>query len=189
VSTAIIETIKKCLFEVGNAHALELAFRGLSTVSAHKYLKILEMKAASIEADMHIAALVASGKSEESEILRNYGRILGLLATLREEFVDIYDVAELKRRVRRETLPVPLMLAMQQTGVRKKITEKLEKTRLDQNDIETLLDLVFQCKPVVELKKRMGNLCFDAQSFADRIGNRKGRALLKKLARSMLEDL
>jgi len=189
VSTTIVETIKKCLFEVGNAHALELGLKGSTTVSAQKYLKILEMKAASVEADMHIAALVASGKSEESELLRNYGRILGTLATLREEFVDIYDVAELKRRVRRETLPVPLMLAMQQIGLRRKITERLEKTRLDRNDLETLMDLVFECEPVGELKKRMGRLCLEAQSLADRIEKRKGRSPLKRLARSMLEDL
>ena len=186
VSTAIVETIKKCLFEVGNAHALELGFKGSSTVSARKYLKILEMKAASVEADMHIAALLASGKSEESEILRDYGRILGLLATLREEFVDIYDVAELKRRVRRETLPVPLMLA---TEVRKKIMEKFMKTRLDQKDVETLMNLVFECEPVSELKKRMGRLCLEAQSLADRVKIRKSRDILKRLARSMLEDL
>jgi len=189
VSTTIVETIKKCLFEVGNAHALELGLKGSTTVSAQKYLKILEMKAASVEADMHIAALVASGKSEESELLRNYGRILGTLATLREEFVDIYDVAELKRRVRRETLPVPLMLAMQQIGLRRKITERLEKTRLDRNDLETLMDLVFECEPVGELKKRMGRLCLEAQSLADRIEKRKGISPLKRLARSMLEDL
>ena len=189
VSTAILETIKKCLFEVGNAHALELAFRGSSTVSAQKYLKILEMKAASVEADMHIAALIATGKSEESEVLRDYGRILGTLATLREEFVDIYDVAELKRRVRGETLPVPLMLAMQQIGVRMKIMEILKKTRLDKNDLNALLDLVFQSDPVNELKKKMENLCFEAQFLADRIEDRKGKGLLKKLASSMLEDL
>ena len=81
------------------------------------------------------------------------------------------------------------MLAMQKTGVRKEITEKLGKTRLDQNDLETLLDLVFQSEPVVELKKRMGSLCLSAQSLAKRIRNRKGRSLLTRLAKSMLEDL
>ena len=111
------------------------------------------------------------------------------MATLREEFVDIYDVAELKRRVRGETLPVPLMLSMQQIGVRMKIMEILKKTRLDKNDLNALLDLVFQSDPVNELKKKMENLCFEAQFLADRIEDRKGKGLLKKLASSMLEDL
>jgi geranylgeranyl pyrophosphate synthase len=189
VSTAIIETVKNCLFEVGNAHALELAFRRSMTVSAQRYLEILEMKSASIEADMHVAALVASGKSEESETLRSYGRILGTLATLREEFVDIFDIAELKRRLREETLPIPLMFVMQQPEARMKIMEKLEKTRLDQDDLEVLLDLVFQSEPVNELKRKMGTLCSEAQSLADRTENRKSRDLLNRLATSMLEDL
>jgi len=188
-SQMTIEIIKKRLFEIGNAHALELALKKTTSVSPDKYLQILEMKAASIEADMHIAALVASDRPEVSEVLREYGRILGTLATLREEFVDISDAAELSRRVSSEALPIPIMLAMKKSKTKQAITKKLSKTKLTQKDINELLDLLSQSELVGELKNKMEKMSSRAQFLADSIGNRKCRLLLKKLARSTMEDL
>ena len=188
-SQMTIEIIKKRLFEVGNAHALELALKRTTSVSPDKYLQILEMKAASIEADMHIAALIASDRPEVSEALREYGRILGTLATLREEFVDVTDAAELSRRVSSEALPIPIMLAMKKSKTKQAITKKLRKTKLTQKDINGLLDLLSQSELVVELKNKMEKMSSRAQLLAETIGNRKCRLLLKKLARSMMEDL
>jgi geranylgeranyl diphosphate synthase type II len=188
-SQMTIEIIKKRLFEVGNAHALELALKKTTPVSPDKYLQILEMKAASIEADMHIAALIASDRPEVSEALREYGRILGTLATLREEFVDVTDPAELSRRVSSEALPIPIMLAMKKSKTKQAITKKLRKTKLTQKDINGLLDLLSQSELVVELKNKMEKMSSRAQFLADSIGNRKCRLMLKKLARSMMEDL
>jgi geranylgeranyl pyrophosphate synthase len=147
------------------------------------------MKAASIEADMHIAALIASDRPEVSEVLREYGRILGTLATLREEFVDVSDAAELSRRVSSEALPIPIMLAMKKPKTKQAITKKLRKTKLTQKDINGLLDLLSQSELVVELKNKMENMSSRAQFLAESIGNRKCRVLLKKLARSTIEDL
>ncbi len=51
----------------------------------------MRMKAASVEADMRIDAIVGGGNEKEIEALTKYGRILGMLATLREEFIDVFD--------------------------------------------------------------------------------------------------
>ena len=188
-SQMAIEIIKKRLFEVGNAHALELALKGTTSVSPDKYLQILEMKAASIEADMHIAALIASDRPEVTEVLREYGRILGTLATLREEFVDVSDAAELNRRKSSETLPIPIMLAMKKSKTKQAIAKELRKAKLTQKDINGLLDLLSQSELVVELKNKMEKMSSRAQFLADSIENRKCKLLLKKLASSMMEDL
>ena len=188
-SQITIEIIKKRLFEVGNAHALELALKKTTSVSPDKYLQILEMKAASIEADMHIAALIASDRPEVSEALREYGRILGTLATLREEFVDVTDPAELSRRASSEALPIPIMLAMKKPKTKRAMKKKLRKTKLTQKDVNELLDLLSQSELVLELKNKMEKMSSRAQFLADIVGNRKCRSLLKKLARSMMEDL
>jgi geranylgeranyl pyrophosphate synthase len=188
-SRMTIEIMKRCLFEAGNAHALELPLKGITSVSPDKYLQILEMKAASIEADMHIAALIASDRPEVSEILREYGRILGTLAALREEFVDVADPAELNRRVNSEALPIPIMLAMKESKTKRAMKKNLRKTKLTQKDVNGLLDLLSQSKLVSELKNKMEKMSSRAQFLANSIGKRKCRLLLKKLARSMMEDL
>jgi geranylgeranyl pyrophosphate synthase len=188
-SRMTIEIMKRCLFEAGNAHALELPLKGITSVSPDKYLQILEMKAASIEADMHIAALIASDRPEVSEILREYGRILGTLAALREEFVDVADPAELNRRVNSEALPIPIMLAMKESKTKRAMKKNLRKTKLTQKDVNGLLDLLSQSKLVSELKNKMEKMSSRAQFLAGSISNRKCRLLFKRLATSMMEDL
>ena len=180
---------KDCLFEMGNAHALELEMKGRLDVSPIEYLRILEMKGASIEADMHIASLLAGGSENEIAALKNYGRIIGTLATLREESVDIFETEELNRRVKNETLPLPLMFALQDSELKEKIMKFLKKGEIVSKDINQLADIVFDSKPVVGLKKKMEKLCERAAFLAQSMTNRKSAALLVRLAQSMLEDL
>lgn len=64
-----LETLKKLLFEVGNAHALEVGLKERKDIAPSDYLKITEMKAASIEADLHFGALFGGGKDAEVDVL------------------------------------------------------------------------------------------------------------------------
>jgi geranylgeranyl pyrophosphate synthase len=185
----IIETAKKCLFEAGNAHALELPFKGKIAISEQQYLDIIEMKAATVEADMHIAALVATDRPETAETLRQYGRLLGTLATLREEFVDVFEVEELNRRVHKEALPVPVAFALEDPKINKQIAEKLKKRKLAQSDVDRLVKLVFQSQPIAVLKSRMEDLCLRAEALADKLEPQKYKLLFRDLVRSTLEDL
>jgi geranylgeranyl pyrophosphate synthase len=84
---SVLETLKKLLFEVGNAHALEVGLKERKNVTPSDYLKITEMKAASIEADMHFGALFGGGEDADVEVLARIGRILGILATLRDDLI------------------------------------------------------------------------------------------------------
>lgn len=185
----VIETAKKCLFEVGNAHALELPLKGITAVSQQKYFEIIEMKAASVEADMHIAGLIASDRSEVSEALREYGRILGTLATLREEFVDVFEVAELNRRLRKEALPIPIAFALKDADLKERILKKLKKRKLTKTDVDALVDLVFRSESISALKSKMEKLCIRAEVLADRLETQKYKTAFRELARSTLEDL
>ncbi len=64
-----LERFKKLLFEVGNAHALEVGLKERKKIAPSDYLKITEMKAASIEADMYVGALFGGGNDIEVEVL------------------------------------------------------------------------------------------------------------------------
>jgi geranylgeranyl diphosphate synthase type II len=185
----VFATVKKCLFEVGNAHAQELDAKGKFDVSPDDYLHVLEMKAASIEADTHVAAIIAGGSEKEIDALREYGRILGVLATLREEFVDIFEVEELTRRVQSETLPIPIMLALQEKKTKEKIMKLLRKGKITTNGVDKLASVLLDTEPVARLKRKMEKLCERAISLAGQIADRKSKPLLSYLAQSMLEDL
>ncbi len=158
-------------------------------VSQQKYFEIIEMKAASVEADMHIAGLIASDRSDVSEALREYGRILGTLATLREEFVDVFEVAELNRRLRKEALPIPIAFALKDADLKERILKKLKKRELTKTDVDALVDLVFHSESISALKSKMEKLCIRAEVLADRLETQKYKTVFRELARSTLEDL
>jgi len=185
----VFSTAKERLFEVGNAHAQELEMKRRLDVLPSEYLRVLEMKAASIEADMHIASLMARGSEKETATLKDYGRIIGFLGTLREEFVDIFEVEELNRRVKSETLPVPLMFALEDAEMKKKIIRMIKKGKITSKEINQLADLVLDMEPVIALKKKMEKLRDRAILLARKLRNRKSKALLTSVAQSMLEDL
>lgn len=185
----IFETLKKSLFEIGNAHALELNLKRRINLVPEEYMKILEMKAASVEADMRIGAIIGGGTNSEVEALARYGRILGILATLREEFIDIFEIEELSHRMRNECLPIPVLYAIQDKDSKERIQKLLVKKQLTSNDVDELLDIVFEAKGVRKLKKMMENLVEETVHLVSEIGDKQMKALLMNFTASILEDL
>ena len=188
-SSDIFSVLKTSFFVVGNAHASELRLKRRLEASPEEYLKILKNKAASVEADMYIAAIIGGGSRLEVEALARYGRILGTLATLREEFVDIFEIEELNQRIKAEAFPIPVLYALQDKVLRKKIKKIMEKGELNSEDIEELLDFVLSSKPVAILRKRMLDLVNQASEETAIIPNKRAGVLLRRMAASTLEDL
>ena len=188
-SNEIFSILKTSFFEVGNAHASELCLKRRLDVSPEEYMKILGKKAASIEADMHVAALLGGGSSKEAEALARYGRILGTLAALREEFIDIFEIEELNQRIKAEALPIPVLYAFQDKESRKKIKKLLGKGELNGEDVERLLDIVLESESVEGLRMHMSDLVTRANKLTFNIRNEAIKKLLGMLAVGTLEDL
>ena len=184
----ILEAIKKLMFEVGIAHALELDFRRNMTIKPENYLAVLKMKAATAEVSMQLGAIIGEGAQAQVEALRRYGRILGMLATLRDEFIDVYESEELRQRVQNECLPLPVLYALQGENSRQ-MQRILRKGSLSHVDAERLLDLVLESKEVKRLKKKMGSMAKEACNIASQIRKKEIKDLLIQLSTSSLEDL
>jgi geranylgeranyl pyrophosphate synthase len=188
-SNEIFFILKTLLFLVGNAHASELCLRRGLEAYPEDYMKILDQKAASIEADMNVAALFSGASSKEAKALARYGRILGILAMLREEFIDIFEIEELNQRIKAEALPIPVIYACQDKGLKKKIEKLMEKSELTRKDSEELLNIVLVSKSVGLLRTRMKTLVTQASNRTTAIRNEPIRAVLRRIAASTLEDL
>jgi len=89
----ILDIIRNMFFELGDAEAIELEFRGKLDVSPDRYLRVLRKKAADVEAHTRISAILACAKSQQIEALGEYGRVLGMLILLRENQrrIEIYS--------------------------------------------------------------------------------------------------
>jgi len=185
----IFTILRTSLFEVGNAHASELGLKRRLDASPEEYMKVIEKKAASIEADMHVAAILSGGRATECNALARYGRIMGTLATLREDFIDIFEAEELNQRIKTEALPIPVLYALQDKESSKKVQRLLSNRKLDSKEIEELLDTVLESKSVANLRTRMLNLVAQAEGTLHQMRNQTTKKLLENMAEAALEDL
>jgi geranylgeranyl pyrophosphate synthase len=184
-----LETIKKLLFEVGNAHALEIGFKERQSTDPEEYLRIIEMKAAAIEADIYLGALFCKARDPEIATLSRLGRILGILVTLREEFIDVFEAEELRQRLFAKDLPLPLLSAMLDQKLKEKILKITSKKKLGSKDADSLLSLVIEAEPVMNIKRRMQLLVEEGLSLSSKLTQTKQQTRLQAILSFMLEDL
>jgi geranylgeranyl pyrophosphate synthase len=186
---AIAKTIRKNFYDVGNAHMLELMLRGNLDVSPQEYLRVLEMKASNISVHAAVGAIVGGGSPVEINNLEKYGRILGMLITLREEFVDVFELEELRNRVRNECLPLPLLYAIEDEVSKNLVTKILSKTKASERDAERIVSIVFDSKQVQILRKRMEDWSEQALQIVSALPRSDAATALSKLIIGTLEDL
>jgi len=185
----ILETTKNLLFEVGNAHSLEVCFKQSKRVTLNDYMIITELKAASIEADLMLGALFGGGDEIEVANLAKLGRILGILATLRDDLVDVFDIEELRQRITVQDLPLPLLFAMQDKKINFRVKTILSKPKMTRSHIAELVDLTLEAKPVAEIKVRMQLLIEEALTLLNKLSRKKLQRKLQAVVSFMLEDL
>ena len=184
-----LNKIKELLFQVGNAHALEVGMKESKKFTPKNYLKITELKAASVEADMYLGALFGGGKSTEIESLARIGRILGILATLRDDLIDVFDIEELNTRLSVNDLPLPLIFAMKNREVQEMANKIISKPRLSDQDIAELVDATLEAKPVIELKEKMKKMINTGLNLSEKLPESTNRDKIQVLLSFMLEDL
>jgi len=108
----ITEIIKNTFYELGDAEALELNLRGEFDVTPKEYLRIIEKKAADVEAHARIGAIIGDATEKEQENLGKYGRLLGMIIIIRDDIADLLDIEEAKHRILQEHLPLPAIYAL-----------------------------------------------------------------------------
>jgi geranylgeranyl pyrophosphate synthase len=141
----VLESVKRAFLETCGSEAREASLRGKTDISGGDYLDIIRQKAAASEASTRIGALLGGGTKKEIEMLGHYGRTYGVLFTLRNEFIDIFEVDELKNRLEKECLPLPILLALKDSSTRTEILQLLKK-ELTEDTIEKILDLSIDFK-------------------------------------------
>ncbi|MEM2911535.1 MAG: polyprenyl synthetase family protein [Candidatus Bathyarchaeia archaeon] len=186
----IVESVDNFLFEVINAHILEVKLRTKKWhVKPEEYLSILEKKAADIEGRMRIGAIFGGGSLQEITALSKYGRNLGILLAIRSEFIDIYEKHELMNRIKHECLPLPVLYALQNTIHKNKIRKILSKKEFGENEIEELLETVYQTAEISRLKQLLNKLEIEAKYTLNYLQVDKAKDDFRLLLSSMLEDL
>lgn len=184
--TNVLNMVKSAFFEIGCGEANEIILRRKSNFSPEKVLSYLNMRAAMSEAVMKIGAFIGGGSKKEIELLGRYGRILGLLAAIREEFIDIFEFREIVCRHRNEILPLPILYAMRDDQKGEKIANMILQEKIDGKNLSSFINLIMDTKNVNLLKETMRENVEKGHSLIYTFRNKK---TLRLLLNSMLEDL
>lgn len=185
----VFETVKELLFEMGNAHALEIGVKKSKIITPQNYLKITEMKAAGIQADMYLGAYFGSGEEDDVNVLMKIGRLLGTLATLRDDLIDVFDIEELSQRISVNDLPIPVLFAMQDSKAKKQIAFIISKSRITTEDVAELVDVTLVTPSVVDLKRKMQILIEEGIKLTRNLTKGTIKKKLQAMFSYMLEEI
>ena len=156
--------IKRMFFELGDAEALELQFRGRIDVTPEEYLQVVRKKAADVEAHTRISAILGGGSKKEIEALGEYGRLLGMIIILGDDFIDMMDLREVSHRIKKEHLPLPILFALQNQKIKRKLNSLLLKKTLTKKDTQRILEITHEAEGLKLLEKVMRKLAEDSYS-------------------------
>jgi len=184
---AILGLAKQAFFDIGSIEAKEASLRRKLTLQPEEYLDIISVKVSVAEAAAKLGAMVGDGTAEEIENLGQYGKTLGTLMTIRDEFVDMFELDELKNRYENECLPLPILYAFKDDVLKKEILGILEKEELTETELERILELVINAPGVLKLGQHMHVSVEMAAKNLSII--KKNRKAFNGMLKSTLEDL
>jgi geranylgeranyl diphosphate synthase type I len=181
----IINIIKSSFFELGDAEALELDFRRRLDVTPEEYLRVVRKKAADVEAHTRISAILGGGSKEEIAALGEYGRLLGMIIILRDDWIDMVDFEEISHRIKRECLPLPLLYALQSPKTKSKLSSILFKKTITKRDVKIILDATDESGGLRHTEELMQEIARNARSFVKDL--KKNRLALQLLTESRVQ--
>jgi geranylgeranyl pyrophosphate synthase len=184
---SILELAKHAFFEIGTAEAKEAIVKKKLDLSAEEYLNIIEMKVRVAEATVEMGAVLGNGTSGPIKAMGKYGKTLGMLMTIRDEFIDIFEPEELRNRVEKECLPLPILFTFKDSEKKKEITQLLREGNITEKTVDQILELVMEAKEILELKEEMLSLIGEGIQQLSLIKRCKGQ--LQLLLKSAIEDL
>lgn len=183
----VVDIIKNTFFELGDAEALELKFRGRMDVTPEQYLRVVRKKAADVEAHTRISAILGGGSEEEIEALGEYGRLLGMMIILRDDLIDMIDFEETIHRAKKEYLPLPVLYALRNSKIRSVLNSILLKKAITKRDAKTILEVTDRAGGLEHVEKLMQKLA--AATFRSTKKFRYKQEDFKLLSKAMLLTL
>lgn len=166
----IVKAVKDGLFELGSAEVEELKLVRNVNVRPSRYLRIVNMKAADVEAYARVGAMIGGGTPQEIDALGKFGRCLGSIAILRDDIEDTFnDEAELFSRITKESLPLPVIYALSSPALKKKIESC--SMSCSNSEIPEILSLIEKSEGFEKTKRKIESLILNSKTALNNVRN------------------
>jgi geranylgeranyl diphosphate synthase type I len=183
----ISDIIKKTFFELGDAEAMELQFRGRIDVLSEEYLRVVRKKAADVEAHTRISSILGNGTQKEIEALSAYGRLLGMMMILNDDLADMLDFDEFVNRIKNEHLPLQVIYALEKSRDKSEINLILRKKQKTKSDVRKIVNFTNKAEGPVFVAEKMKVIVGEAVSHLQ--GIRKNKQYFELLVETLLPSV
>jgi len=138
----VLDTIDRVWFEQAEGEAFEIQSQNQMNVTAQGCIDKLKMRSSELEAVTRIGGILGEASQREIDTLGRFGRSVGFMSRLRDEIIDMLEFNVLRHRLRRESLPLPIVYAMQDGETRERIMPLISKKRLTTADLQMISRIV-----------------------------------------------
>jgi geranylgeranyl pyrophosphate synthase len=153
----IIGLVAQSIFEMIKAESTETCLWKRNNVSAEDYFDIIRLKGSAAELQCRIGGIVGSSDEKALDEIAHYGRIIGILSTMKEEFIDMQNMPELWHRINYELPPYPIIYALHDDTLKKQVIPFISKNA-SAKDLQIMANIVLNSRAVQRLKSEMAEL-------------------------------
>ena len=156
--TNIADLINKSMIEIVKAESLESSLWMKADVTPQEYYEVINLKGDIAELHCKIGGIIGCADENALDDIARYGKVIGILSTMKEEFTDLLNPSELKHRIRKELPPYPMLCALQNDNIKRQIIPVTGKTKLSHKDLQFISKTVLTSMEVKKLKGELREL-------------------------------
>lgn len=154
----IVNLIAKSMFELVEAEATETRLWKKTDVTPQEYFEVIRHKGSVAELHCRIGGILGCADEVALDNITNYGRVIGILATMKDEFMDMLNFSELKQRIKKEMVPYPLFYALKNDEFKKQIKPIIAKADFSKKDLPFIVESTFNSIEIKKLKTELREL-------------------------------
>ncbi len=154
----IFDLVEKSMFESIKAELVETRLWKTPEVTPQEYFEVLKMKGSVAELQCRVGGIVGCANGNALSEIARYGRVIGILSSVKDEFMDMNNFPELKHRLKHELPPYPVIYARQNKLLRKKIDPLINRKEPLKKNLQLMADLVLNSKEIQKLKAELAEL-------------------------------
>jgi geranylgeranyl pyrophosphate synthase len=155
---AIADLINKSMFELVEAEATETRLWKKADVTPQEYFEVIRQKGSIAELHCKIGGIIGCADEKALEDLTDYGRVIGILSTVKDEFMDMLNFSEFQHRINNEMPPYPMLYAFQNKRLKKEIMPIITKTGFSKKDLLFIANTILNSVEVKKLKAELREL-------------------------------
>ena len=154
----VLDLITEAMFELSAAEATETFLWKKRNLTPQECFEVIRHKGSVAELHCRIGGIIGSASKETLLDVKEYGRLVGILSTMKDEFLDLENFSELKSRIDNEMPPYPMVYAFQNKKLKRQILPIIMNQNFSEKDLPLVIESILSSVEVKKLKSEFREL-------------------------------